>query len=136
MPFITHLLDTHAWIWFFNRDPRSQKLASLLPADARLGVAAITIWEAAMLEAKGRVQFHPNLDSRVREMLARRLCDLWPLQPEIAIASARLEDFHGDPADRLIVATAQCADAILVTVDTKILTWATAKAGRVQVLPF
>jgi PIN domain nuclease of toxin-antitoxin system len=133
---ITHLLDTHEWIWFFNRDPRAQKLASLLPADARLGVAAITIWEAAMLEAKGRVQFHPDLGSRVHEMLARQLCALWPLQPEIAIASARLEDFHGDPADRLIVATAQRVAATLVTVDTKILAWAAAKEGRLQVLAF
>ncbi len=130
---VTHLLDTHAWIWFFNRDSRAQKLAATLPADARLGVAAITVWEAAMLEAKGRVSFHPSLESRVREMLTRRLCAVVPLHPEIAIASARLDDFHGDPADRLIVATARQAGATLVTADHKILTWAAA-TGRLATL--
>ncbi len=54
----------------------------------------------------------------------------------IAIASARLEGFHGDPADCLIVATAQHAAAVLVIVDTNILAWAAVKAGRVQVLAF
>ena len=68
------------------------------------------------------------------EMLARRLCTLVPLHPEIAIASARLDDFHGDPADRLIVATAQQAGATLVTADSKILAWAAAATGRLAVL--
>lgn len=131
---VTHLLDTHAWIWFFNRDPRAQKLVDALPTDARLGVAAITVWEAAMLEAKGRVSFHPDLERCVREMLTRRLCALVPLHPEIAIASARLDAFHGDPADRLIVATAQQAGATLVTADSKILAWAAAATGRLAVL--
>lgn len=131
---VTHLLDTHAWIWFFNQDPRAQGLVEALPTDARLGIAAITVWEAAMLEAKGRVRFHPDLGSRVHEMLGRGLCALVPLWPEVAIASARLEDFHGDPADRLIVATARHIQASLVTADGKILAWAAAATGRLTVL--
>ena len=74
MPSIAHLLDTHAWIWFFNRDLRAQKLASLLPADARLGVATITIREAAMLEANGHVYFYPDLETgQVQQALRARL---------------------------------------------------------------
>jgi PIN domain nuclease of toxin-antitoxin system len=132
---ITHLLDTQAWIWFFNRDPRAQALVTALPADAWLGISAVTIWEAAMLEAKGRVRFHPDLPARMREMLARNLCVVAPLLPEIAIASARLEAFHGDPADRIIVATARHAGSTLVTADGKILAWATMVTGRLAVLP-
>ena len=136
MPPITHLLDTQTWIWFFNGDPRAQRLVSSLPAEARLGISAITIWEAAMLEAKGRVHFHPDLAARVREMLVRDLCALAPLLPEIAIASARLEEFHGNPAGRMIVATAKHAGVTLVTTDSKILAWAAVVAGRLTVLPF
>jgi PIN domain nuclease of toxin-antitoxin system len=131
---ITHLLDTHAWIWLFDQHPRAQKLVTLLPSATRLGVSAITVWEAAMLEAKGRLYFHPDLNSRVREMQSRHLCALAPLLPEIAIASAWLEDFHGDPADRIIVATAQHVGATLVTADSKILDWAAATTGRLATL--
>ena len=129
-----HLLDTHAWIWFFNRHPRVARLVSLLPADARLGISVITLWEVGMLAEKGRVQFHPDLDTRVREMRARRLCDVLPLAPEAALAAARLPDFHGDPADRLIVATAIHYGATLVTADGKILTWAAAHPGQLSAL--
>ena len=132
---ITHLLDTHAWIWFFNRDPRARALVAELPADVRLGISAITIWEAAMLETKGRVRFHPDLASRIREMSAHDLCAVAPLLPEIAIASSRLEDFHGDPADRIIVATAKHTGSTLVTADGKILAWAASVMGRLAVLP-
>lgn len=126
MPSVTHLLDTHTWIWFFNQDERARKLSTLLPQDASLGISIITIWEAAMLEVKGRVRFHPDLDSRVREMSARQLCTLLPLSPTAASASARLAMFHGDPANRMIVATAIETGATLVTADGKILAWAAA----------
>ncbi|HEY0793975.1 MAG TPA: type II toxin-antitoxin system VapC family toxin [Chthoniobacterales bacterium] len=135
MRLITHLLDTQAWIWFFNRDPRARALVTALPAEVRLGISAITVWEAAMLETKGRVRFHPDLASRIREMLARNLCAVAPLLPEIAIASSQLENFHGDPADRIIVATAKHTGSTLVTADGKVLAWAATVTGRLAVLP-
>lgn len=109
-------------------------LADRLPEDTRLGVSAISIWEAAMLEGKGRVRFVPDLAIRVREMIDRDLCDLVPLLPEIAIASARLRDFHGDPADRIIVAAARHLGAALVTADGKIIEWASVPERRLSIL--
>ena len=52
-----------------------------------------------------------------------------PLEPEIAVDSAELPLFHGDPADRMIVATARHLSAMLVTRDAKILAWAEATKG-------
>ena len=46
--------------------------------------------------------------------------ELLPLSPRIAVAAAELEWQHGDPADRLIVATASAYEAQLVTVDERI----------------
>ena len=46
--------------------------------------------------------------------------DLLPLTPAVAVASAQLGEFHGDPADRLIVATALTHGATLVTKDERI----------------
>ena len=48
---------------------------------------------------------------------------LVPLTAEISLASCRLPDFHGDPADRIIVATALSLGLPLITADEKILQW-------------
>jgi len=54
-------------------------------------------------------------------------------QPAMAIDACTLPgDFHADPADRILVATARAENATLVTRDEKILAYA--QAGHVRVL--
>jgi PIN domain nuclease of toxin-antitoxin system len=85
-------------------------------------VSAISVWEVGMLEAKGRVRFTVEVGEWVRRALAAPGVHLAPLTPEIALDSTRLpEPVHGDPADRILVATARRMGATLVTRDTKIL---------------
>ena len=77
-----------------------------------------------MLEAKGRIRFWMDCMDWVDQALAAPGISLVPLTPEIAIASSRLPGgFHGDPADRIIVATAREMDAALITRDRKILAY-------------
>ena len=46
------------------------------------------------------------------------------LSPEIAVCSTILDNnFHKDPFDRIIVATAICKDATLITKDCAIIEW-------------
>jgi PIN domain nuclease of toxin-antitoxin system len=60
-----------------------------------------------MLEAKGRVHLQLPCEQWVKEALATPRLTPTPLTPEIALDSTRLPgEFHGDPADRIIVATA------------------------------
>lgn len=56
-----------------------------------------------------------------RDLLGLGLIEI-PLDGEIGIASAQL-DLHGDPADRIIAATAQLKGAILMTADRQLLQW-------------
>ena len=53
----------------------------------------------------------------------KRPVELEPISPAICIASSRLSEFHGDPADRLIVATAMTLGLPLMTADKKIIEW-------------
>jgi PIN domain nuclease of toxin-antitoxin system len=46
-----------------------------------------------------------------------------PVLAEIAMRAAELDDLHGDPIDRIIVATAIAEDAVLLTADRSILGW-------------
>jgi len=123
MPAVEHLkaavLDTHAWIWLSAGDARA---ASLKSFRGRAVVSAISVWEVAMLESKGRLSLEPTLEEWIESNL-RSPVELEPIHPAISIWSCRLEDFHGDPADRLIVATALVLGVPLITSDSKIIEW-------------
>ena len=96
-------------------------------------VPAISVWEVAMLAAKGRLELQPEVDRWIRENLQPPV-RLEPLHPEISLESCRLEDFHGDPADRLIVATALVLGVPLITADHQIISWNKHHA-RLQIIP-
>jgi PIN domain nuclease of toxin-antitoxin system len=123
------LLDTHVWIWVV--EGVAAELAA--PVIARIEkasdagsvrVAAISVWEVAMLEARGRLRLALEIDEWVRRAVAAPGTQLVPLSPEIAVDSARLPgDPDGDPADRMLMATARRIGASLVTRDERILAY-------------
>jgi PIN domain nuclease of toxin-antitoxin system len=121
------LLDTHYWIWlqFGVREqltPPVLKAVDQAAASGNLLLSVMSVWELGLLEAKGRIELYAPCEEWVRTALAMPGLSVAPLTPEIALASSRLpEPFHGDPADRIIVATARTMGARLATRDSKIL---------------
>jgi PIN domain nuclease of toxin-antitoxin system len=115
------VLDTHAWLWLAS-DPEQLGLSArkALRRERSRGVAAISCWEVAMLAARGRIDLDRDAVAWMDESLRAERLELLPLTPAVAVASAQLRAFHGDPADRLIVATALTHGASLVTRDEKI----------------
>ncbi len=113
------VLDTHAWVWICAGDRRAGALEKF---SGRAVVSAISVWEVAMLAQKGRLILKPDVDRWVKNNLEAPV-ELEPIHPAICIASCRLPDFHGDPADRLIVATALVLGLPLVSADAVIKTW-------------
>lgn len=117
------VLDTHAFIWWCNAPDRLSKAARQASedADVRL-VAAISVWEVGMLVAKGRLGLDRDVATWVDEALSLPGVQLAPLSPHIALRASILPgELHGDPADRLIVATAIEHACVLVTKDDMIL---------------
>ena len=135
---VSVLLDTHYWIWlqagtsqpFPNRIRQAVESAALA---GNLTVSVISVWELGMLESKGRIRLGLPLEQWVERALGTPGLTLAPLTVEIAIESTRLPGaFHGDPADRIIVATARRLDARLLTRDRGIIAYA--RKGHVAVL--
>ncbi len=131
------LLDTHVWIWLMGGSPElnsaQQEIINQATRESVVGIAAISVWETAMLVQKGRIQLEKPLLAWVQEALALPGIELKSLTPEIAVESSQLPDgFHGDPADRLIVATARIHQLTLLTSDRKILDYA--KRGYLSVM--
>ncbi|HEC85029.1 MAG: type II toxin-antitoxin system VapC family toxin [Candidatus Parabeggiatoa sp. nov. 2] len=118
------LLDTHAWIWWVTESMHLSKQAAQAIAQAdRLGVHIISCWEVAMLVEKGRIGFNRDVAEWVDLALQRPKVTLVPFEPKTAVLAASLKDFHGDPADRFLVATCLTHNIPLVTKDQKIHDW-------------
>jgi PIN domain nuclease of toxin-antitoxin system len=75
-----------------------------------------------MLAAKGRLTLRPDPASWLAANLAPPV-SLAALSAEVALASASLPGFHGDPADRIVVATALTMGIPLITADERIVRW-------------
>ncbi len=124
------LIDTHYWIWLQagSRDRLTASNLEIVRAasiDGNLLLSAMSVWELGMLESKDRVQLHMSCAQWVQEALAMPGLTLAPFTPAIAIESTHLPgDFHGDPADRIIVATARVMNARLLTSDKNIRAYA------------
>jgi PIN domain nuclease of toxin-antitoxin system len=119
-----YLLDTHALIWALDSPERlPARVSEVLrdPANLPLGAAAITPWEIAMLSARGRLRLGQPVETWLTAALRPEIVSLVPLSPAIAVESCRLPgQFHADPADRLIVATARLHGLTLITADEAI----------------
>ena len=90
-------------------------------AQGSLLLSVVSVWELGVLEAKGKIRLRRPCEEWIREALATPGLSLASLTPEIALASSRLPGtFHGDPADRIIVATARSFGARLLTRDQRI----------------
>jgi PIN domain nuclease of toxin-antitoxin system len=75
-----------------------------------------------MLIKKQRLIVQTELDVWRSDLLQTGLLEI-PLKGTTAMRAGQLQSFHGDPADRMIVATAIENGATLMTAETKILTW-------------
>jgi len=118
------LLDTHALIWLDEANPRlgSQALSAIDEAFAAgtLMISAISFWEVGTLVKKGRLRLEIELGAWRQDFFRQGLIEL-PVSGEIAIKAASLSSFHGDPADRLIAATALVNSLTLLTADERLL---------------
>ncbi|HVN06463.1 MAG TPA: type II toxin-antitoxin system VapC family toxin [Bryobacteraceae bacterium] len=132
------LLDTHCWVWLQSGELQRFSTGSVAAIERAaqsglLRVSVISVWEIALLESKGRVQMHMDCMEWVRRALETPGLTLVPLTPEIAVESTRLPgEFHADPADRILVATARNIGAPLLTRDRALIAYGRKRHARIM----
>lgn len=126
MPTADHiLLDTHVLLWWKTDTPRLSAAAlEHLDAAHQILISPISCWEVGMLIAKGRVRLDRPTRVWVRDVLDGRRVGVAEFTADAAVVAADLPGFHGDPADRFLVATAQTLGVPLVTKDRLIHAYA------------
>ncbi len=134
------LLDTCAVIWLANGNLSQPVVDAIILAGLAAGVfvSPISAWEVGMLSNprgnRPALQFLPDPKAWFARVMAGPAIREAALTPEIAVdASCLPGDMHGDPADRLLVATARHLGIPLVTRDARIIAYG--EQGFVQVLP-
>ncbi len=115
------VLDTHAWIWWADESPSlSEAARKEIEGAGAVGVSAMSCWEVAMLEAKGRIALRDGSRAWTRAALAQPGVVALAVDPQTAVDAAQLGadgEFPDDPADRFIYAAARANGATLVTAD-------------------
>ena len=120
------VIDTHVLVWWVSGDkslskPASAAIEGALSNDSEVIISSISAWEIAMLIERGRLTLTMDLDSWLGEVAEIDGVRFMPVDNEIAVKSTMLPDqFHKDPADRMIVATARKLAVPLITADDKI----------------
>ncbi|MBV9834958.1 MAG: type II toxin-antitoxin system VapC family toxin [Alphaproteobacteria bacterium] len=120
------LLDTHAIIWLTQDEPRlGQKARAACEsafAASDLLISTVTYYEIVDLVRKKRLERVIDVEQWRQRLLQIGVVEI-PVSGAIAVSAARLEEFHKDPWDRIIVATALAETSAVVTADEDILDW-------------
>lgn len=132
------VLDTHIFLWLINGNDEIT-VSGFMPTinkamkDNSIIIPAICLWEISMLSAKQRIVLHNNALDWLKTATSAPGISVYPISPEVAYESTILPGtFHGDPADRMIVATTRVIDGTLITLDKEILAYS--KNGFVKTL--
>ena len=118
------LLDSHVVVWLLADPARlsTRSRETILRARVEqesLVYSPVTIYEIAYAARRKRLPLRTKVEDFIAE-IEKRL-RLVPLTAAIALCAAGLpEPFHGDPMDRIIVATAIVENCALITADAKI----------------
>lgn len=133
------LLDTCAVIWLARGELDPATVDLLVHAGSADGVfvSPVSAWEIGMLAnprgTRIKSEFSPDPVRWFAQVMSQPMIREAPLTAEAAINAAYLpEPIHGDPADRLLIATARELNAAIATRDRNILAYG--KAGHVGVL--
>lgn len=119
------VLDTHVLIWWVS-DPdklskRAQEAIDKEKSGGSLLVSAISVWEIYLLVQKDRLKLTMDTDSWLEKIENLPFIQFIPIDAKVAAKSVTIPgEFHNDPADRIIVATARERGIPLITSDEKI----------------
>lgn len=115
------LLDTSALIfWTLDPEKLTSAASEAIQSSEQVMLSSISIWEIGIKVKKGRLEIPYVIDEYVRELKTVQKVEILTIDEAVWLKSLALDWAHGDPADRVIVATAVLNACPLVTSDQTI----------------
>jgi PIN domain nuclease of toxin-antitoxin system len=119
------VLDTHVLVWWLadsqKLSPAARRIIKDAAADSEVAISAISVFEISTLIRRGRLQLAIDPDQWFAALCTLPELAIEPVSAEIAwIAGTFDPALPGDPADRIITATAGSLGARLITADEKL----------------
>lgn len=126
------LLDTHVWWWSLNEPEKLSETAFNTIKETKIdqrAIASISIWEFAMMATRKKIELTITPAEWLSYALEKTGIRVKEISPAVAMEACHLPgNFHKDPADRIIVATARVNNMALITKDKKIIEYPQVKA--------
>ena len=112
------LIDTQAFIWFFEDNPRLPvSVKSLMERNNRLIVSIASFWEITIKTSLGKLILSENI-ATVMDMALSNGFKIMPIEREHLIALSTLDLIHNDPFDRIIIAQSIAENMTLISSDS------------------
>jgi len=121
---IKYLVDTNIWLWMVNDYQSIPGTIAPIIADTinyPFYLSAISVWEIAKKVSLGKLTLSIPIRDWLFQATREPFIEIVPLSVDISLESTILPgEFHKDPADQIIVATARNQNLIILTADQKI----------------
>jgi PIN domain nuclease of toxin-antitoxin system len=116
------LLDTHAFLWWIDNNPKLSSCASGIISDAgnAIFLSAVSGWEIAIKARLGKLMLPGDLERFIADQLAANAFSGLPIQLSHALHVYTLPAIHRDSFDRILVAQSQLEDMPILTADLQI----------------
>lgn len=104
---MSYLIDTNAWVAFFEDSPGlSDEAARIMESGAPCVISLVGIWEASIKIGLGKLKLPYDLRADLPHLLEDNGFSLLEIDMDDALAVVDLPRHHGDPFDRLMVVQA------------------------------
>jgi len=119
------VLDTHIWFWWVTSDPKLPRQIGqfIEDNDQTIAIASVSIYELVLLIQKQRIVIELPLDEWLYSATVEAGVSVIDTSYDIARHAGMLPLHHGDPLDRIIIASALQHNALLASVDSQFPTF-------------
>ena len=118
---MSHLLDTHALLWWLDGDSKLSSAAKAIISNKELKVhvSAATVWEITSKARIGKLQHILPAARNLMRVLADEDFKLLSITAEHSFRAGWLAGKHKDPFDRILAAQSIVEGFPLVTIDKR-----------------
>ncbi len=120
MRLVIILLDTHIWIWWVNQDKNlPSSIIQRIDQAERVAISAASLYELLWLVKQRRLELTLEVAAWLQAATTEASIEVLAVTTDIMQTAAMLPAIHGDPLDRMIIATALATSQPLISLDQK-----------------